>query len=482
MSMWDLAGQPQYAAGLQPYLVCGSLYLLLVPALPPSELDANYPDLLGRWLDYLQAGAPEAIVQPVITHCDSLLHASGAAAERTAAAFEHAASSQVEWIKSNIAQHQAAQGEGAKLLRVQERVMCVSCIAGGDASLAALRVRLEEMVFAKPPLLPSVGQMIPRTWLLAIAYVRALRDGRDPIAAARTAIDLQSRPEKKKDAAAAAAAEDAAKAAAAAAPAGAPSAAPTDADGALAFDFQDRARPYITLAEAQSRWSTEVVPALGTLSADGAVLDDALQLLVNQGEIFSSSGIIYLQPDYVTRLLKPLVDHRLATAAFRKQLLSEAEATAELLARDGGPAMPRLALLSPAIDCLVRSGELREELLPLLWEPLGLHRDDYGEVLLMMSASGVLFLAEHTQQDRRWVMPMRLSEVQPPDAKEVWHDAAKKADFERLALAYSLGRIAPPGITERLMASCYGFGKYHRFWKRGTHASTHGSTVPSMAH
>ena len=38
-------------------------------------------------------------------------------------------------------------------------------------------------------------------------------------------------------------------------------------------------------------------------------------LLCNQGEIFSSSGIIYLQPDYVTRLLKPLVDHRLSSAS-----------------------------------------------------------------------------------------------------------------------------------------------------------------------
>lgn len=36
------------------------------------------------------------------------------------------------------------------------------------------------------------------------------------------------------------------------------------------------------------------------------------QVLVNQGEFFASSGIIFLQPDYVTRLLKPLVDHRRA--------------------------------------------------------------------------------------------------------------------------------------------------------------------------
>ena len=132
------------------------------------------------------------------------------------------------------------------------------------------------------------------------------------------------------------------------------------------------------------------------------MLDDALQLLVNQGEVFASSGIIYLQPNYVTRLLKPLVDHRLG----RKQKKAAAGGDAsqppnplDLSALDA----QRAAMLQPAVDALVKSGELREELLPLLWEPLGLERDDYGEVLMMMSASGVLFLAEHTQQGRRWV-------------------------------------------------------------------------------
>ena len=85
----------------------------------------------------------------------------------------------------------------------------------------------------------------------------------------------------------------------------------------------------------------------------------------------------------------------------------------------------------------------------------------------MLCASGVLFLAEHTQQDRRWVMPMRLPDLTPPDAKETWNEAARRPDAEHLCLAFRLGRTAPPGITERLMASCYGFGRYHRFWKRG---------------
>ena len=69
-------------------------------------------------------------------------------------------------------------------------------------------------------------------------------------------------------------------------------------------------RAYMTLDEAKRIWTNEISSKLG-LQPDAQVLDDALQLLVNQGEIFSSCGIIYLQPNYVTRLLKPLVDHRL---------------------------------------------------------------------------------------------------------------------------------------------------------------------------
>ena len=54
----------------------------------------------------------------------------------------------------------------------------------------------------------------------------------------------------------------------------------------------------------------------------------------------------------------------------------------------------------------------------------------------------------------------------------------KRLDAEHLSIVYKLGRIAPPGITERLMASCYGFGRYHRFWKRGALIQTR---VPSGA-
>ena len=63
--MWDLGGQVHYASLLQPYIVTGSLYLLLVPVDTVPQLEAQRFELLTRWLDYLQVGAPEAVVQPV---------------------------------------------------------------------------------------------------------------------------------------------------------------------------------------------------------------------------------------------------------------------------------------------------------------------------------------------------------------------------------------------------------------------------------
>ena len=54
--MWDLGGQAHYAALLQPYIVSGSLYLLLVPVDNVIELESRKSELLTRWLDYLQVG------------------------------------------------------------------------------------------------------------------------------------------------------------------------------------------------------------------------------------------------------------------------------------------------------------------------------------------------------------------------------------------------------------------------------------------
>ena len=188
VSMWDLGGQLHYASLLQPYLVSGSLYLLLVPALEVNELDARHDELLGRWLDYLHIGAPESVVQLVLTHCDYRLRRDK---DWTVAYLEERCSAQRAWMQAAAARHQERQPRSSKPLRIQPSVLCVCAVAGGDLSLRHLKSRLESLVLTKPPLLPSVGQSIPRTWLLAISFLRAIRDGRSPVKAVQSTLAAQ---------------------------------------------------------------------------------------------------------------------------------------------------------------------------------------------------------------------------------------------------------------------------------------------------
>ena len=69
--------------------------------------------------------------------------------------------------------------------------------------------------------------------------------------------------------------------------------------------------PYIRLSDAHALWNAEVLPVVEAVQSDDNVLNDGLALLVNQGELFVNGSVVFLQPDYVTRLLKPFVDHRL---------------------------------------------------------------------------------------------------------------------------------------------------------------------------
>ena len=52
-------------------------------------------------------------------------------------------------------------------------------------------------------------------------------------------------------------------------------------------------------------------------------------------------------------------------------------------------------------------------------------------------------------------MPMRYPTCSRTDAKNAWATVAEE-DTEVLGVTMRLGFFAPPGILERLMASCYG--------------------------
>ena len=268
--------------------------------------DAEYHEVLGRWLDVLQARAPGAVVQLVISHADRLNPAS-----LDPEALKAAAEPQLAWLQARVEQHQsqakalaAALQKPIELLRVQPVVPCVCAAEGGTASLLALRAHLETLVTAQPPLLPSAGTVIPRSWLPALALGPALRDGKEPIAAAQQALELPDQEATEAaGAAAATGAAPAAEKAAAATEASAGEAGPVSAAPAK--------KPYTMLADLQKLWAKKVVPAmqatLGTLDDAGTILADALRLQCNQGDLFAASGIVFLDPAFATEMLKPLV-------------------------------------------------------------------------------------------------------------------------------------------------------------------------------
>ena len=247
LSVWDLGGQVAYAAAQQPYIAPGSLYLIVIPA--PRACDENYAEVIGRWLAYLQAGAPAAFVLPVLSQCDRLLPAGST--DRSCAALESAAKPQVRWVHRCIYWHNVRLDAKATRLRFHESIPCICSAEGGNASLLKLRATLEAIAQAKPPLLLSIGQTIPRSWSYASAMLRAIRDGSDPVAVAKAAGDELDATTKQQQQQQQQQQQHGRRPAIRAIPA-----------------FPSLARPYIMAHEAQHRWTNAVAPAL-RVSTDG---------------------------------------------------------------------------------------------------------------------------------------------------------------------------------------------------------------------
>ena len=211
-------------------------------------------------------------------------------------ALQQAAREPIRWVRQRMSEHReahekrwASAGQSAPApLRVMDDIPVVSSIVGGELSVAAARRQLEQIVVEQPPLLPSIGVRLPATWLPAMAMVRALREGANPEAAARRAHEHAARAEAEAES-------------------------PLEALR-VASPGEEAIEPmrYASEAELHEIWQ-RVAAGIG-VAADEALLGDVLGLLDNQGEVFRSSGLVFLDPAFTTAPLKPLVDHRLGAA------------------------------------------------------------------------------------------------------------------------------------------------------------------------
>lgn len=447
----------------QQYLVKGALYLLLVPAHRATDEEAE--EVLLRWLDALQAKAPGAAVQVVLSHVDQLeaVQAQLAGFERrhdeygdplfesaledlldaSPTALADAAASQLAWLKAQIATHAerttaaatARGGTPQDLLRVQAAIPCVCAAEGGDASLLALREHLHTLLSATPPLVPSIGFVIPNSWAPALALPVALREGHSSSPSALphpsvTASATASIP-------ATEAISNAAK------------------------------RPYVLLAELQSIWRDEVAPRAVPDEADPmSILTDALELLGNQGEIFIAAGMVFLDPGFATELLRPLVDHQLTGAADAKADVEKYVSATPGLASDAG--LP--ARLLREVDDFVRLGVLSPALLPFFWRATALARSDYDAAKRMLIDAGVLIELEADTDKRLMMMPMRMCVEKPAAVASVWPSSTPPEEVTQLGVHFGLsGARLPPGVIERCVGSGSALKGYRTVecWRHG---------------
>uniref|UniRef100_A0A7S2FSM6 Uncharacterized protein n=1 Tax=Haptolina brevifila TaxID=156173 RepID=A0A7S2FSM6_9EUKA len=116
-----------------------------------------------------------------------------------------------------------------------------------------------------------------------------------------------------------------------------------------------------------------------------------------------------------------------------------------------------------------------------MWEPLGIKRNEYDSILRMLCRAGVLVLTENSFNGRRWCMPQRLPiGGKHEDDTNAWVKATDKKKFECLRMIVSVGDVCPPGVLEKLLTACQGYGSYLRVWRGGAHMKV--SSLQDVSH
>ena len=452
LSVYDLASYRLSQPNIASCVTEGTLIMLTVPALDVAVLTANYDDYLGRWLRCLQINAPNAVVMPVLTKCDLCANNGPSGAEhRTPSAYASFASKQVAWLTEALERY--IKDDGGKL-NILFPVQCTSAISGGDASIDGLKTRVNSVIFAEGgSVLPSVYQAITRTVYLSTVFLRALRDGREPIDSARTA-DIGYIP----------------------------------STMSMDVELATVPQPYVAYKDIETLYTDEFAPALKCPPTSEG-LDGALTLLYNQGEIVPlPCGLIMLNPNFMARVFRPLTDHRMG-----KFLMEQMHDTFRSSLVPGMPIsdVERLSITAAA-EVLGASAILREELLLALWQAIGVRQEAFRDLTNLLRRIGVLAISEHTPNGRDWLMPTRLpldediiarlskklgpaggaaaAAAAAAERYVAWKAAsAPTLNVEVLRVTVPIGPTLPPGAFERLVASCSVLGTYVKSWSKGGH-------------
>lgn len=406
INMYDCGGQREYLACQLPYLTGVALYMLAFDALYAT--DEYLESKLYRFLIVMQNRVPGAVVLPIVTKVDAV-------------------EDQVKvcrWLEGKIADwmeetHRAAASLEREInpLRVQSPALPVS--VDDAVSVQIVRDAISTLTKHNPPLLRGVGQQIPSTYMSVLELFGSIAEhGNDQRALKALCNGTAQR---------------------------------LGESSVVSSNGTYRSRHLLeALWNAYRDYATDVKIAVD-------VFENATELWGAQGLVVIDSGLIFLQPSFMTTIVKPLVDHRLKDDV--KSGLIEA-AVVKFLRETSEP--DKAGILLHELKTFVKSGELSSPLLlSFLWRSVSsLEKKHYGEVLELLAASGVIFPLDPGGGGRSViaVVPFRLAmEPDPALLARYWPEVLDETE-RRFVLRFKLLSGCPAGLAERFASDTHHFG------------------------
>jgi hypothetical protein len=119
----------------------------------------------------------------------------------------------------------------------------------------------------------------------------------------------------------------------------------------------------------------------------------------------------------------------IASPVWLSRMIAAQDAIRALYGRPLCTEFEKIALGNSA-ENFEKTGEIHEELIINMWDALGLpvRREDYGQMISMLCASGLIYLADKDAAGgRRWIVPMRVPLPKADLLKEQWLSATAEA-------------------------------------------------------
>lgn len=424
INIYDCGGQQGYLASQLPYLTGVALYLLVVEARYTAE---EYIERkVHRFLDVLQNRVPGAVILPIVSKVDTVTDAD----ERC----RWLATKIRDWLhKTSTAA--TKYGQHITPLRLANAPDAALAISVDDSeredavrlSVQAVSDTIIALTKLKVPLLRGVGQEIPSTYTAVLGLFGAIAEYGDDERALQALRDGTAR--------------------------GLGEPAPVSPNGTY--------RPRSVL---ESLWNQYREHAHVAIADD--VFDNAIQLWEAQGLIFVDAGLVFLQPEFIATIVKPLVDHGLKMEVESRAIES---AIFDFLTDVSEPR--RAGDLYGELQTFVRSGEITSSLLlSFLWRHITqIESTHYRRILEMLAASGVISPLEFDGVGGIViaVAPFRLAKE--PVAQELamhWPDTLKP-NQRQYVLKFTLFSGCPAGLSERFASETHNFGTTLCAWIDG---------------